>query len=146
MTVLPFRSSADQASSAPGTGPPATTTDVVGTFQAPSGGLGLFTGTYRLERLLDEHGQLAAAGVFTGTLHDAAGDPVGTGSRRLTCAAVVSADATVYEVRLGPVDVNLLGLMVAVDEFGVAMRRELAPPVGAASRARAARPRTSSTT
>ena len=124
MTVLPFRTNADAP--APGTGAPGGTAELVGTFQAPSGGRGRFTGTYRLERLLDEHGQLAAAGVFTGALHEADGSHVGTGSRRLTCAAVVDPGETAYEVRLGPVDVNLLGFMVSMSEFSIAMRRELA--------------------
>jgi hypothetical protein len=101
--------------------------EVVGTFQAPDGGRGLFTGAYRLERLVDEHGQLAAAGVFTGELHAANGSHVGTGSRRLTCAAVVGEDAVAYDLCLGPVDVNLLGFMVTVGEFNISMRRDLVP-------------------
>lgn len=140
MTVLPFRTNADAP--APGTGPPEGTAELVGTFQAPSGGRGRFTGTYRLERLLDEHGQLAAAGVFTGALHEADGSHVGTGSRRLTCAAVVDPDETAYEVQLGPVDVNLLGFMVSMSEFSIAMRRELGPPVERASGGRPARQQT----
>jgi hypothetical protein len=135
MTVLPFRSSA--ASNTRGTGPPGTTVELVGTFPAPSGGRGTFTGSYRLERLVDQFGQLAAAGIFTGELHDADGTHVGMSSRRLTCAAVVETDAETHLVRIGPVDVNLLGLMVSVKEFSVGMRRDLrslSPDVGTAHR------------
>src|SRR5918993_3159368 len=123
MTVLPFRSSA--ASNTRGTGPPGTTVELVGTFPAPSGGRGTFTGSYRLERLVDQFGQLAAAGIFTGELHDADGTHVGMSSRRLTCAAVVETDAETHLVHIGPVDVNLLGLMVSVKEFSVGLPREL---------------------
>ena len=129
MTVLPFRTTSEKP--VPGTGPPTSTPELIGTFRAPSGGRGRFTGTCRMERLLDEHGQLAAAGVFTGELHEADGSHVGTGSRRLTCAAVLGDDPTTYEVLIGPVDVNLLGFMVSINEFGIGMRRELgsgAPP------------------
>ena len=123
MTVRPFRT----ASSSPGhgAGPPSGTADLVGTFPAPSGALGTFTGTYRLERLVDQFGQLAAAGIFTGELHDADGTHVGLASRRLTCAAVVDTDAERHLVQVGPVDVNLLGLMVTVQEFIVCLRRDL---------------------
>ena len=123
MTVLPFRTG--PSANARGAGPPSGTAEIVGTFPAPSGGRGTFTGSYRLERLVDQFGQLAAAGIFTGELHEADGTHVGLASRRLTCAAVVGSDAESHLVQVGPVDVNLLGLMVTVQEFTVGMRRDL---------------------
>ena len=123
MTVLPFR--APSSTPARGNGPPGTSTDLVGTFPAPSGGRGTFAGTYRLERLVNQFGQLAAAGIFTGELHDADGSHVGMSSRRLTCAALVDTYSDLHVVQIGPVDVNLLGFMVTVDEFSVGMGREL---------------------
>ena len=123
MTVLPFRS--PSSSPAPGTGPPGTNAELVGTFPAPSGGRGTFTGSYRLERLVNQFGQLAAAGIFTGELRDADGTHVGMCSRRLTCAALVETDAETHLVHIGPVDVNLLGLMITVQEFNVGLRRDL---------------------
>lgn len=125
MTVLPFRKSSDRP--VPGAGPPSSCPEVIGTFRAPSGGGGLFVGSYRLERLVEEHGQLAAAGVFTGELHEADGSHVGTGSRRHTCAAVLGADPLTYEICIGPVDVNLLGFLITINEFSVGMRRDLGP-------------------
>ena len=123
MTVLPFRTSSSPT--AGGAGPPGTTADLVGTFPAPSGGRGTFTGSYRLERLIDQFGQLAASGIFTGELQDADGRYVGLSSRRLTCAALVDTDAETHVVHIGPVDVNLLGLMVTVQDFSVGLRRDL---------------------
>lgn len=123
MTVLPFRTAS--SSTARGTGPPSSAAELVGTFAAPSGGRGTFTGSYRFERLVDQFGQLAAAGIFTGELHDADGRQVGLASRRLTCAALVENDAEMHLVRIGPVDVNLLGLMVTVQEFTIGLRRDL---------------------
>ena len=123
MTVLPFRT--PSSSPTRGTGPPGTNAELVGTFPAPSGGRGTFTGSYRLERLVNQFGQLAAAGIFTGELHDADGTHVGMCSRRLTCAALVETDAETHLVHIGPVDVNLLGLMVTVQEFSVGLPREL---------------------
>ena len=135
MTVLPFRT--PSTSSARGTGPPGTVAELVGTFPAPSGGRGTFTGSYRLERLVDQFGQLAAAGIFTGEMHNADGTHVGMSSRRLTCAALVETDAERHLVHIGPVDVNLLGLMVTVQEFTVGVRRDLrslSPDLGSAHR------------
>ena len=123
MTVLPFRTASSPT--ARGAGPPGTTAELVGTFPAPSGGRGTFTGSYRLERLVDQFGQLAAAGIFTGELQDADGTYVGLSSRRLTCAALVETGAEMHVVNIGPVDVNLLGLMVTVQEFIVGVRRDL---------------------
>ena len=37
-----------------------------GSFASASGGTGVYTGTYRLERFVSQFGQLAAAGVFAG--------------------------------------------------------------------------------
>jgi hypothetical protein len=123
MTVLPFPGRL--VTSASGAGTPVSRAALAGTFAAPSGGRGSFTGTYRLERLLTQFEQLAAVGVFTGELREADGTHIGICSRRLTCAAVVGADAVVPRVQIGPVDVNLLGFMVTVAEFSVGVRREL---------------------
>lgn len=135
MTVLPFRerpvttdrpvTPTPATAPGPGPGPAGTSVELVGTFPAPSGGRGTFAGTYRLERLLNQFEQLAASGVFTGELRDADGTHVGICSRRITCAAVVDTDSVEHELRIGPVDVNLLGFMVTVDEFSVALSREL---------------------
>ena len=123
MTVLPFRTPSSPTDR--GAGPPSSTVELVGSFPAPAGGRGAFTGSYRLERLVDQFGQLAAAGIFTGELQAADGTHLGLASRRLTCAAVVETDAGTHLVQIGPVDVNLLGLMVTVPEFTVGLRRDL---------------------
>ena len=122
MTVLPFAPDRDDPPSTPS----GSTTRVTGTFHAPSGTLGSFTGSYRLERLRSESGQLAAAGVLTGQLVDVDGTMVAMGSRRHTAAAELSSDATQHRVQIGPVDVNIAGLMVSVDEFVVVLTRHSA--------------------
>jgi hypothetical protein len=90
-----------------------------GTFQAPSGRAGSFTGTYRLERFVSQFGQLAAAGGFTGELLDADGGHIGFGSRRHTAAVEVMAGPTQLLAELGPLAVNLLGFLVQVGEVTV---------------------------
>lgn len=126
MTVLPFptRSPAQDRASVP-----SRTAEVTGTFWSPGGPAGTFRGSYRLERFVDQYGQTAAAGIFTGELVGADGVRLGMGSRRHTAAADLVADPGAFVARLGPVDVNLLGFLVTVEEFTVTVARELpAPP------------------
>ena len=70
--------------------------------------------------------------IFTGELHEADGTHVGHGQPASHLCGGPRRDPTTYEVRaIGPVDVNLLGFMVSINEFGIGMRRELgtdAPP------------------
>jgi hypothetical protein len=103
---------------------PAATGQVSGTFRDPHGDLGTFVGGYRLERLVDQFGQLAAAGVFTGNLTDSSGDHLGFASRRLTAAAEVVPTPSGSELRIGPLDVNLLGLFVRVEHVAVPVKEE----------------------
>ena len=125
MTVLPFPVRPAARAGAAG---PSLTAAVTGTFWSPQGPAGTFTGTYRLERLLDQYGQTAAAGVFTGELVGAGGEHLGVASRRHTAAAELDTDVDAYLARVGPVDVNLLGFLVTVDEFTVAVPRALPEP------------------
>jgi hypothetical protein len=90
-----------------------------GTFASASGGRGVFTGTYRLERFVSEYGQLAAVGVVTGALFDTDGTEIGMDSRQQTVAVEVAAGLSGVVARLGPVDVNLFGFLVSVDEIAV---------------------------
>ena len=125
MTVLPFPVLPAARAEATGS---SRTTPVTGTFWSPQGPAGTFTGTYRLERLLDEYGQTAAAGVFTGELVGAGGAHLGMASRRHTAAAELDPTVDALLARVGPVDVNLLGFLVTVDEFTVAVPRALPAP------------------
>jgi hypothetical protein len=98
---------------------------VTGTFAAPSGRAGSFVGSYRLERLRTDFGQLTAAGVLTGELVDAGGAPVAIGSRRHSAAAELVSDATQHVVHIGPVDVNVAGFLVRVASIVVTVPRDL---------------------
>jgi len=123
MTLLPF--TARRNTSAEAVDLPPRTAVVRGTFSAPSGAAGTFVGCYRLERIVDQFGQPSAAGVFTGELVDADGQRVGMGSRRHTAAVELIAGPDAFVARLGPLDVNVLGFVVAMDEVTVAVPREL---------------------
>lgn len=98
-------------------------TTVTGAFRSPSGRVGSFSGAYRLDRFVEQYGQLAASGVFTGELTDADGTRVGVGSRRHTAAVELEANAAALVARVGPLDVNVLGFVVSVDEFEMRVGR-----------------------
>jgi len=125
MNVLSF--DAGRRARTPDIGMPCPAGVVTGSFGSPTGSAGTFTGTYRVERLLDQYGHPAAAGVFTGELVDAEGRRIGVGSRRHTAAVELRGDASdgTCEARMGPLDVNLLGFMVSVDEILFAIPAEL---------------------
>ena len=72
-----------------------------------------------------QYGQTAVAGVFTGELVGAGGEHLGMASRRNTAAAELETGVDAFLARIGPVDVNLLGFLVTVNEFTVAVPREL---------------------
>lgn len=125
MTVFPFPVRPAAGAEA---GVTSRTARVTGTFWSPQGPAGRFSGTYRLERLVDQYGLTAAAGVFTGELVGAGGEHLGMASRRHTAAAELDTQVDQYLAQVGPVDVNLLGFLVTVDEFTVAVPRALPEP------------------
>jgi hypothetical protein len=110
------------------------TTPVSGTLRAAESADGancVFTGTYRLERLVKQYGQTAAVGVFAGKLTTGAGGlHLGMGSRRHTAAAEVSSTPDVFRVDIGPVDIVILGHDVTVEAFSLTIPRHLSAPLG----------------
>lgn len=118
MTVLPFPRRRP-AESRPGGQPLVKPVTVGGSSRSPSGRSGTFLGSYRLERLVWDYGEPAATGVVTGTLTDADGTLIGTGSRRHTSAVDMVELPGTLRVRLGPLDVDIVGFAVAIDAFTV---------------------------
>ena len=130
MDVLPLRP--DHGARPRADQPRPGTAEVHGTYRAADGRLRDFSGWYRLERLLLQFGEPAAAGVFSGQVEHASGGGSSVASRRQTSAAQVVDQDGVAHLLVGPVDVPLLGLTVAVDEFTVAIPLWLvAAPVAA---------------
>lgn len=97
-------------------------TAVRGTFQSPKGKVGAMSGWLRLDRFVLVADGLRAAGVFTGELIDADGTLVGVGSCRKAVPAAISRSAGGIVAEIGPVDVELLGLVVTISPFSVEAR------------------------
>ena len=119
---------------------------IEGTFQSPTGRVGVMSGRLRLERFVAEADRLCAAGVFTGELYDADGTRIGVGSCRRSAPAEIRRGTEGTAAAIGPVDVQLLGLTVSVPVFTIGIRAAVpvTSPDGAAdpdARARRRDPR-----
>jgi hypothetical protein len=105
---------ASAASAAPRTAS-ATTVPVTGTL---ADGTGAVDGTFDVSRFANQDGQLMAIGTFTGTITNAAGDVLASGSQQLALpvdTAQSSGSCQVLDLVLGPLDLDLLGLQVHLD-------------------------------
>jgi len=78
---------------------------------------GTFVGTFNLENVAAQGGNLVANGALTGTLTDALGNVLGTVSdQAATLPLAVSGTCQILHLVLGPLDLNLLGLMVHLNQ------------------------------
>jgi len=92
------------------------TTPITGRFTDAAGGTGTFAGNYTLSRVTAQNGALAATGTLTGTLTDSLGNVVGTVSQAVTTPLQAAGTCQILHLTLGPLDLNLLGLMVHLDQ------------------------------
>jgi hypothetical protein len=77
---------------------------------------GTFQGTFEVLRFATSGQGITAVGQLTGTVTNAAGVVVGTVSQRLRLPLLTATGScTVLHLELGPLDLNLLGLMVHLD-------------------------------
>ena len=89
-------------------------------------GQGAFAGTLRILRFAVQDGKLVASGIVTGTLVDENGVstavirtvtvPVNTGGGATTLAAPAAVSCDILHLELGPLDLDLLGLVVHLDK------------------------------
>ena len=76
-----------------------------------------FAGTLAITRFASQGGNLVAVGTVTGTVTNAAGGVVGTASQAVTLPVdVVSATCAILHLTLGPLDLNLLGLVIHLNQ------------------------------
>src|SRR5215218_7884206 len=81
--------------------------------------LGSFAGVFDVTRFAVQNGQLVAIGTLTGVVRDATGALVGNVSQALTLPVLLgptSGTCQILHLELGPLDLNLLGLMVHLDQ------------------------------
>jgi len=114
---------------------------VTGTYDATDTALGgTFAGEFAISRFARQGGGIVAIGNLTGTATDTAGAvvrtvdralmlPVGFGSGAAAAAAPAAVTATcdVLHLTLGPLDLDLLGLVIHLDQIQLDITAEQAP-------------------
>ncbi len=114
-------STTTKAVSAPSSSVGSLTSVVTGTF-SNADGQGTFKGTFTPSSFRVVNGVLQATGVLKGTLTDANGNSLGTVSKTVTDSVNTSAAANapvgcqVLNLVLGPLNLNLLGLVVTLNQ------------------------------
>ena len=112
------------AASAPAASPGSLTSTVAGTFKNADG-TGTFAGTFTPSKFSVVNGVLEATGLLKGTLTDANGTKLGTVSQTATIpfntnaktnAAAAPAACGILDLTLGPLNLNLLGLVVTLNQ------------------------------
>ena len=127
--VLALAGGAIAASTATAAPPSATavTAPVTGTFTDALGGTGTFTGTYTINRAAKAGSGLAAVGTLTGTLTDSAGTVLGTVTQSVTTPLQATGTCDILSLTLGPLDLNLLGLRVQLNQVVLNITAEQGP-------------------
>ena len=112
--------------------PPAPPT-ATGTITVPVSGTtgtgATFTGTLTIEKFAVQDGVLVAVGKLTGTLRDAAGNVIGVVTDLVVNLPVtnVAGECPILHLEIGPIDLDLLGLVVHVDRIVVDITAEAGP-------------------
>ena len=88
----------------------ATNTKTVPVTGTTSSG-GTFSGTFTITKFAVQNGQVVAIGTLTGTLYDAAGNPIGTVTQQVAFPVSFGQHScTILELTLGPVTVGQVQL------------------------------------
>jgi hypothetical protein len=127
--VLALAGGAFAASSATAAPPQATglTVPVTGTFTDALGGVGTFTGTFAIERFTTQNGALAAVTTLTGTATNSLGVVVGTVDQTVTVPLQATGSCQILHLELGPLDLDVLGLVVHLDRVVLDITAEQGP-------------------
>ena len=95
------------------------TIPVTGTFTDALGGTGHFVGTFNVQRFAQDNNQIVAVGTLTGTLTNSVGTVLGSIVKTISLIlnfGATQASCEILHLELGPLDLNLLGLMVHLDK------------------------------
>ncbi|MEO6083115.1 MAG: hypothetical protein ABIQ18_08410 [Umezawaea sp.] len=122
----PFGGASASAAEAPAA--PTLSTPVTGTFTDPSGGVGTVVGTFTPTGFTEDGTTALANGIVDLTLIDSAGQQVGTESREVTApVGVAQVSCEILDLVLGPLDLDLLGLVVHLDRVHLNITAEPGP-------------------
>jgi hypothetical protein len=101
---------------------------ITGSFTDAVGGTGTFVGSFDISRFVARQGQLLAVGTLTGTLTDSLGNVIGTVTQAITLpVGIGQATCEILDLELGPLDLDLLGLVVHLDRVNLEITAEQGP-------------------
>jgi hypothetical protein len=112
---------------APASAAPPTATGIT---QAVTGtaGSSTFAGTMTVIRFVNQNGQLTAVGTLTGTLTSATGVVTNLVNATFTAAVTqASASCTILDLTLGPLHLDLLGLVIDLNQVHLMITAEQGP-------------------
>ena len=92
-----------------------TTTGITTPVTGTTANGGTFSGTLAVTKFVQRNGTLAAVGTLSGTITDAVGNVTPVSNVPVTLPVTATATCQVLHLELGPLDLNLLGLMVHLD-------------------------------
>lgn len=121
---------APNASAAPAATAAAPEVPLAGTFTDALGGTGTATGTFTPSQFTATGDQLLAEGVAAVTLTDSTGQVVGSESRTVQLpvdTTAIGASCQILDLVLGPLDLDLLGLVVHLDRVHLNITAEGGP-------------------
>lgn len=112
--------------------PPATDANlavpITGTATNAAGETVEFAGTFTLERFTGSGGELAAVGELTGTLTNTVTGVVQNVTQDVTLPiANATGTCQILDLTLGPLDLDLLGLVVELDQVNLTITAESGP-------------------
>ncbi|MEU4220589.1 hypothetical protein [Actinoplanes sp. NPDC026623] len=116
---------ASAAPSAAAAAPPVTAlaTPITGTADN-----GSFAGNFTPTRFSSQNGNLLATGVLTGTVRDSSGAPIGTVNRTVSMPVTfAAATCQVLNLVLGPLHLDLLGLVIDLNQVHLVITAVQAP-------------------
>jgi hypothetical protein len=107
------------------------TVPITGTFTDAVGGVGRFVGSLNIQRFaLDNNNQIVAVGTLTGTLTDSLGNVLGSIVNTISLIlnqAATRATCEILHLELGPLDLNLLGLVVHLNKVVLDISAQAGP-------------------
>ncbi|TDV52297.1 hypothetical protein [Actinophytocola oryzae] len=118
------------ASAAPAAPVAAPSVPLAGTFTDATGGVGTATGTFTPSQFVANGDQLLAQGVADVTLVDSAGQVVGSQQQDVSVpvdTTAIAVSCEILDLVLGPLDLDLLGLVVHLDRVHLNITAEGGP-------------------
>jgi hypothetical protein len=124
-TLAPLSAAAASNLQTP-TASPTQSIPITGTI--PSNAGNTFAGTLNLINVAVQNGQLVANGTLSGTLTDLNGQPIGTVTDvPVTLPLAVTGTCQILHLTLGPLDLNLLGLVVHLNQVTLDITAQSGP-------------------